>query len=999
MSKIARLIWLGGGAALLTGLIAMAAQELRTSKLQSAWWGGRAEELKFEVAPGLSDAITFPGPGPYDLRLGYHLLPQQIEHLQTQGFDVAAQARQSARLLAQAERGLFLPYREKTQAGLSLRDCRGEAMLTLVQPQRQFVSFDAVPPLLVRSLLFIEDRHLLDSDPPERNPALDPERLLKATLEQLRRRLDPSQSAAGGSTLATQIEKFRHSPNGRTESVSDKWRQMASASQRAYLDGPATTAHRRQIVVDYLNTVPLAARPGFGEVHGLGDGLWAWYGREPAAVAQALAEESGAQPGDARALREQALAYKQALSLLIAQRRPAQHLLRQSGSLTRLTDSYLRLLADAGVISPALRDAALPLPLKLANAPALERPDFVQRKAVSALRGRVSALLEMPLAYDVDRLDLDVETTFDGRAQALASQTLMGLKDAAAAKAAGLYGFHKLAEGDPLRRLVFSLALFERGPQANLLRVQADNFDQPFDVNAGARLNLGSTAKLRTLIHYLELVADLHARWAELGRGELTATAPSARDALGVWARSYLLGPADHSLAAMLDAALERSYSANPDEAFFTGGGLHRFENFEPEHDDRHLTVRAAFKDSVNLVFIRLMRDIVQHPMFGGGEGGGASLLADADDPRRRAQLERFADREGAEFLLGFQRKYQRSSPAEARALLLNGLRPQASRLAAALFTLDPQASDAQLAELLNSRLGKSAPPASAWQGLRERSQALSLADRGYVAGVHPLELWLVAYLQRHPGASASQLLKDSVVERQQVYAWLFKTRHKSAQDVRLRSQLELDAFARIQKSWQRLGYPFDFLTPSYASAIGASGDRPTALAELMGILANQGQRLPQQAIKALHFARDTPYETRMAQRPSDPERVLKEEIVAVVRRALRNVVEEGTARTINKVLLDAQGQPLEVGGKTGTGDHRYRQIGRGGQLISEQVLSRSATFAFTIGEQYFGTVMAYAPYPDAARYKFTSGLVVQLLKTLGPPLLGALQKDQCPAS
>jgi hypothetical protein len=33
-------------------------------------------------------------------------------------------------------------------------------------------------------------------------------------------------------------------------------------------------------VLDYLNTVPLSAKPGYGEVNGLGDGMWVWYGRD-----------------------------------------------------------------------------------------------------------------------------------------------------------------------------------------------------------------------------------------------------------------------------------------------------------------------------------------------------------------------------------------------------------------------------------------------------------------------------------------------------------------------------------------------------------------------------------------------------------------------------------------------------------------------------------------------------------------------------------------------
>ena len=93
---------------------------------------------------------------------------------------------------------------------------------------------------------------------------------------------------AGGSTLATQIEKYRHSPEGRTGSTTDKLIQMASATLRAYQDGEDTTGSRRQIVLDYLNTVPLSAKPGYGEVNGIGDGLWVWYGRDFEQVSKLL---------------------------------------------------------------------------------------------------------------------------------------------------------------------------------------------------------------------------------------------------------------------------------------------------------------------------------------------------------------------------------------------------------------------------------------------------------------------------------------------------------------------------------------------------------------------------------------------------------------------------------------------------------------------------------------------------------------------------------------
>jgi len=241
-------------------------------------------------------------------------------------------------------------------------------------------------------------------------------------------------------------------------------------------------------------------------------------------------------------------------------------------------------------------------------------------------------------------------------------------------------------------------------------------------------------------------------------------------------------------------------------------------------------------------------------------------------------------------------------------------------------------------------------------------------------------------------------VLGASASERQEAYAWLFKTRHKNAQDRRIRELAELDAFAQVHRSWQRLGYPFASLTPSYASAIGASGDRPAALAELMGILVNDGARLPLQKIGALHFARDTPYETRLELRGTPPAQLLAPEVAATVRRALVDVVHEGTARRLDGALKGLDGRLLEVGGKTGTGDHRYDRIGRGGRVISERKIDRSATFVFMIGERYFGTVMVYVHEPYAARYRFTSALPVQLMKSLGPQLLPVLQRSGCAA-
>jgi membrane peptidoglycan carboxypeptidase len=978
------------------GIGYVARDEARTSQRQAAWLSVVAQDQRYEVLPGPSPSIRFPGAGPFDERLGYHHLPELIERLKRQDFAVSAQARMSPKMLEFADEGLFVPYREKTQAGLSLRDCRGQSLNAARYPERSYERFETVPSLLVDALLFIENRELLDPRFPTRNPAVEWDRFGKAVADQLLHRVDESHLAAGGSTLATQIEKYRHSPEGRTNSAKEKLRQMVSASLRAYMDGENTLARRREIVVDYLNTVPLSAQPGFGEVNGIGDGLWVWYGRDFGELNRLLAGTAD----DSGLLRVQrrALAFRQALSLLIAQRRPAYYLAEGEPALQLLTESYLRVMTDAGIITPELRDAALPLSVKLSTRFVATRPaSFVERKAATAVRAKLQALLAMPRSYDVDRLDLALDSSLDGEAQRSATALLHGLGDPRAAKAAGLYGFRLLNAGDDTRRIVFSFTLFERGKRSNLLRVQTDNLDQPFDLNEGARLDLGSTAKLRTLITYLELVAELHGRWSDLSTEQLAALSISPLDPLGLWARDHLARVTDKGLATMLEAAMQRSYSASPAEGFFTGGGLHHFENFEPQDNHRSVSVREALTRSVNLVFIRLMRDVVHH-LMARGEGDSAVLLEDPSDPRRSGYLARFADKEGREFITRFYRKYAGKSAQDAEDLLQRGARPTPPRLAAAFYGLEPDAAADRLLPFLARHLPQADLSVATLQALHDKygPARWSLADRGHLAGMHPLELWVVAYLRRYPNATLGDALGASREERQEVYLWLFKTRNKGAQDARIRNVLEVEAFAEIQRAWLRLGYPFRSLTPSYATALGASGDRPAALAELMGIIVNRGLRLPVTRVASLQFARGTPYETHLEYQPTAGERVLGAEIADVVRRALIGVVEEGTAKRLKGALVRRDGSVVEIGGKTGTGDHRFDTYGRGGRLISSRIVDRSATLVFLIGDRYFGTMMAYVHEPYAANYKFTSAMPAQLLKALTPALLSLLDGASC---
>jgi membrane peptidoglycan carboxypeptidase len=460
-----------------------------------------------------------------------------------------------------------------------------------------------------------------------------------------------------------------------------------------------------------------------------------------------------------------------------------------------------------------------------------------------------------------------------------------------------------------------------------------------------------------------------------------------------LWAVDYLRKTDDKSLRTMLQAALQRQYSANPNEVFFTGGGEHRFNNFSSSDNNKVMSVEDALRNSVNLVFVRLMRDIVNHNMFQ-VPGSSARILRDADDPRRAKYLERFADQEGQVFIRRFLAKYQGKSPKEREALLLSGLRTTTSRLAVIHRTIAPQATLTEFKAFIES-----ARPQDKEASDRRLDQlyeqyapdAMSLADRGYLAGVHPLELWLVGFLTNHPQATQSEVMEASVDQRQAVYAWLFKTSRKGAQDRRILTLLEGEGFLEIHRQWASMGYPFGSLVASYATALGASADRPGALAELMGILVNDGIRRPNARILSLHFAQGTPYETWLQSHEVAGERVLSPEVAQAVRGAVRGVVEEGTARRALNAFVRADGTSIPVSGKTGTGDQRFNTYGENGRLLNSRVVNRSATFAFAIGERFYGTITAFVPGEKAAHYDFTSGLPVQLLKQMAPMLMPLL--------
>jgi membrane peptidoglycan carboxypeptidase len=954
--------------AIVAGVIMIAAAyELQTSALQARIFSAYASAVSFSLGAGRSAEIAFPQYGPFDRIRGYTDVPQFVDRLVKAGYQITEQARVSPELLRLMKWGIHPPYSEPSGVGLRIRGRDGRLLYSPDFGLRVFDGFGQIPPMMVQSLLLIENRELHTSQVSTLNPVVEWDRLGWAGLLYAGRKAGLSVPVEGGSTLAVQLEKYRHFPEGRTQSPSDKLRQILGASLRVYRSGPDTHEERQRIVLEYLNTIPLAAQVGYGEVHGIGEGLYAWFGWDLKQTTEMLSSDVP---------EEQARALKHVLALLCSVRAPSHYLISKRDALDVRINHYTHLMQEAGILEPGIAGLVGEAKLSfLDRAPLRSRPPYTERKHIDTTRTYLQQMLGVPGLYDLDRLHLEVRTPIDGQLQEDIRQLLKKLYDPEFVAHNGLVAERLIGRENP-KNVVYSLLLFESTPEGNLLRAHADTLNKPFDLSRGMKMELGSTAKLRTMAHYLQTVASLHAGLVSLPFEELTARRAAARDPITVWAAQTLLTSGALPLEGFLQAALERTYSAGTGETFFTGGGAHTFANFDDKDGGQILTLREAFRRSTNLVFIRLMRDLVRFhearlPY------NAKSVLENPDDPMRRRLLEEAADDESRQILARAYRRLRGLSEDELIAQILGSNAPSTRRLSTLFFAWNPEAGVDDLRVWLAAR-NQIVSQAEAEKLLKSYDPSrLNLLDYGYLLDRHPLDVWIAGRLRFAPDASWKELLADSEEARRAVSTWLFKTKNRNAQNIRLRIRIERDAFELMTPAWQALGFPFDRLVPSLATSIGSSSDRPIALAELMGIILNDGMRRPTLRLTELRTAAGTPYETALAPVPQHGEQVMSPEVARTLRLLLAEVVENGTAQRLAGAFVHPDGKPVIAGGKTGSGDNRY----------NTGPMNRTATFAFYIGNKYFGVITAHVDGAAANRYRFTSALPVSVLKMLAPVL------------
>lgn len=972
-------------------LAAVAVAEMKTSFVQSKVFRRMAEGKNFTETRTTDSTTAAPASGPYDQRLGYTETLKFRQNLTRRGYVLESETSWQERSVLGLH--LFPIYNEKAQAGLRISDETGALLFDARFPRQVYASFDSIPPVLVHSLLFVENRELMADHTASWNPAIEWERLAKAMMGYGMKHVGGSGDNAGGSTLATQTEKFRHSPGGLTSSASDKLRQMLTASVRAYQNGENTVKSRQDIVLNYLNSMPLAAARQYGEVDGFADGMAAWFGTSFAETNRLL--KTPESQLNAAELKQAAKVYRQALSLVMAVKKPSAYLVRDRAALEKRIDAYLPLLAESGIISERMRDAVLAERVTYADNIAPPAATSSQTsKSTSSLQVDLLKMLDVNNIYALNRLDLTAKTTIDIKTDHAVAQKLHSLNNPDTASAYGLTGY-RLLNPEKAGDIVYAFTLYERKDDGtNVLRVQTDNFKGPLNLNEGSKLELGSTAKLRTLASYLDAVTDLHKTYAAQSPDALRKIVVSNNDRLTRWALDYLAQPGvDKSLNAMIEASLDRTYSASPGETFFTGGGAHRFENFDKKDNGRVVTVKQAFHNSINLPFIRIMRDVVYYTESQKMHVD-AGVFTDPDSPSRKKYLEEFAQTEGSSFLWKAWVEQKGKTTEETAHLLAAKTRRTPVHLAIVYRSLYPEASRENMQDFIQKAGGGDITSDRVNKLYEDYAPGkFDLNDLGYITGIHPLALWLAGHKAQQPQTTWDQADNAARETKTLVYKWLFKPNKFEAQNTRIRTMLEKEAFTHIHKTWKNMGFPFDKMVASYASALGASGDTPAALSTLAGIVQNDGLFIPVSKFDEIDFAKNTPYAMDFHAGKPAAVRVLPIEVTDILRREMQKVVAEGTARRAHNSITLSDGTVLPVGAKTGTGDNRMQTFNAQGGVTSSNAKSRTATFVYTIDDRFFGCVTAYVDGPAAGSFKFTSALPAQVFKAIAPDLQPLLDR------
>ncbi len=159
----------------------------------------------------------------------------------------------------------------------------------------------------------------------------------------------------------------------------------------------------------------------------------------------------------------------------------------------------------------------------------------------------------------------------------------------------------------------------------------------------------------------------------------------------------------------MLDAAVERKYSASPSETFYTGGGAQASTISIPTTTAAFSWFVARSTHSVNLVFVRMMRDIV-HDEDGADDRAFVAVAKRSRDSQDVSDAFRRSGKPRIHAPVLYE--YHGKTRDQALALLLLGVRKSPPKVATVLRSVAPdgvqrvvQREDARRAEKHAGRL------------------------------------------------------------------------------------------------------------------------------------------------------------------------------------------------------------------------------------------------------------------------------------------------------
>lgn len=173
--------------------------------------------------------------------------------------------------------GYVLFYCEKMLVGLMVVDCWGEMLYCFCYFYCGYDDFVVVLFWVVQVLMFIENCDLFDEFWLNMNLVVDWVCFSCVILGCVGCMVSDDFDVLGGSILVIQIEKYCYFLDGIICDGSEKLCQMVLGSVCVYCDGEEILLVCYWIFVDYFNIVLFFVVFGYGEVNGLGDGLWVWF--------------------------------------------------------------------------------------------------------------------------------------------------------------------------------------------------------------------------------------------------------------------------------------------------------------------------------------------------------------------------------------------------------------------------------------------------------------------------------------------------------------------------------------------------------------------------------------------------------------------------------------------------------------------------------------------------------------------------------------------------